>query len=125
MYYIIDNEIYAPYEGHDFDGRATDTIEDGVWELYSQNESSYKIEDGKFVALKPQAELLADALRKRRETECFPVINRGGLWYAKLTEAQRAELSAWYEAWLDAPATGVIPSVPTWLNGVAKQERTV
>ena len=20
MYYIIDNEVYAPYEGHDFDG---------------------------------------------------------------------------------------------------------
>ena len=59
MYYIIDNEVYAPYEGHDFDGRATDTIEDGVWELYSQDESSYKIEDGKFIALKQQAELEA------------------------------------------------------------------
>lgn len=65
MYYIIDNEVYAPYEGHDFDGRATDTIEDGVWELYSQDESSYKIEDGKFVALKQQAELEAAALNKK------------------------------------------------------------
>ena len=66
MYYIIDNEVYAPYEGHDFDGRATDTIDDGIWELYSQDESAYKIEDGKFVALKQQAELEAAALRARR-----------------------------------------------------------
>ena len=65
MYYIIDNEVYAPYEGHDFDGRATDTVEDSVWELYSQDESSYKIEDGKFVALKQQAELEAAALNKK------------------------------------------------------------
>ena len=79
MYYIIDNEVYAPYEGHDFDGRATDTIEDGVWELYSQDESSYKIEDGKFIALKQQAELEAAALRARRETECFSVVDRGSV----------------------------------------------
>ena len=89
MYYIIDNEVYAPYEGHDFDGRATDTIEDGVWELYSQDESSYKIEDGKFIALKQQAELEAAALRARRETECFSVVDRGRFWYGKLTEEQK------------------------------------
>ena len=116
MYYIIDNEVYAPYEGHDFDGRATDTIEDGVWELYSQDESSYKIEDGKFIALKQQAELEAAALRARRETECFSVVDRGGFWYGKLTEEQKTELSAWYEAWLDAPATGVAPQKPEWLG---------
>ena len=72
MYYIIDNEVYAPYEGHDFDGRATDTIED--------------------------------------------VVDRGRFWYGKLTEEQKSELSAWYEAWLDAPATGVAPQKPEWLG---------
>lgn len=61
------------------------------------------------------------SIRSQREAECFPVINRGALWYDKLTEEQRAELSAWYEAWLDAPQTGVAPSKPTWLESVAKQ----
>ena len=65
MYYIIGNEVYAPYEGHDFDGRATDTVEDSVWELYCQDSSSYKIEGGKFISLKPQAELEAEALNKK------------------------------------------------------------
>ena len=92
MYYIIDNEVYAPYEGHDFDG------------------------DGKFIALKQQAELEAAALRARRETECFSVVDRGRFWYGKLTEEQKSELSAWYEAWLDAPATGVAPQKPEWLG---------
>lgn len=58
----------------------------------------------------------ADVLRARRAAECFPVVNRGALWYEKLTTEQRAEISAWYEAWLDAPATGVAPDVPEWLS---------
>lgn len=61
------------------------------------------------------------SIRSQREAECFPVINRGALWYDKLTAEQRSELSAWYEAWLDAPQTGVAPSKPTWLESVAKQ----
>lgn len=61
------------------------------------------------------------SIRSQREAECFPVINRGALWYDKLTEEQRAELSAWYEAWLDAPQTGVAPSKPTWLESASKQ----
>ena len=54
-------------------------------------------------------------IRNRREKECFPIINRGSLWYNKLTEKQKAELSTWYEAWLDAPATNVIPNKPSWI----------
>lgn len=55
-------------------------------------------------------------IRLRRERECFSVINRGALWYEKLTEEQRAELSTWYQAWLDAPQTGVIPEKPTRID---------
>lgn len=55
-------------------------------------------------------------LRNKREEECFPVINRGELWYAKLTAEQKEELSVWYQAWLDAPQTGIIPTKPEWLN---------
>lgn len=54
-------------------------------------------------------------IRARRAQECFPIVNRGVLWYKKLTEAQRQELSAWYEAWLDAPQTGVVPEPLSWL----------
>nr|DAH76580.1 MAG TPA: hypothetical protein [Caudoviricetes sp.] len=125
MYYVIGKYVYAPYDGHDFDERATDTIDDLVWELYSQDKDYYKIENGKFIALKQQEELKADVLRKRREKECFPIINRGALWYEKLTEEQKTELSAWYEAWLDAPETGTAPTAPVWLNEVAGQAKTI
>ena len=58
----------------------------------------------------------ADTIRNRRERECFPIINRGMLWYNKLTEWQKTELSAWYEAWLDAPATSIVPDKLTWVE---------
>lgn len=60
-------------------------------------------------------------LRNQREEECFSVINRGALWYDRLTEEQKQELSAWYQAWLDAPQTNVVPAKPAWLDGVSKQ----
>lgn len=63
----------------------------------------------------------ANELRLRREIECFPIINRGELWYAKLTTEQKSELSNWYEEWLDAPATLIIPEPPEWLKTVTKQ----
>lgn len=55
-------------------------------------------------------------IRTRREIECFSVINRGQLWYNKLTDDQKNELPEWYQQWLDAPETGVIPKKPSWLN---------
>ena len=36
-----------------------------------------------------------DELRKRREAECFPIINRGILWYEKLTTELPASLQNW------------------------------
>lgn len=54
-------------------------------------------------------------IRHRRETECFPIINRGSLWYDSLTAEQKAELATWYQAWLDAPETLVVPQKPSWL----------
>lgn len=67
-----------------------------------------------------QAEALA-GLRARREQECFMVVNRGALWYDKLTDEQKEELSSWYEEWLNAPETGIIPSKPTWIDSVTKR----
>ena len=67
-----------------------------------------------YTAEELQAQTLSK-IRGRRAAECFPIVNRGVLWYKKLTEAQRQELSAWYEAWLDAPQTGVVPEPLSWL----------
>lgn len=55
-------------------------------------------------------------IRIQREIECFPYINRGSLWYEMLTDAQKEELKAWYQAWLDAPQTKIIPARPIWLE---------
>lgn len=119
MFYVINNMVF----GGDISAlpEPTDTIEDVVWELYCSDPTAYKIENGKFVAIKTETEMKAKQLRTRREKECFPIINRGGLWYDKLTDEQKTELSAWYEAWLDAPETGTAPEKPAWLENVAKQ----
>ena len=52
----------------------------------------------------------AEIIRRRREKECFPIINRGLLWYDRLTQEQLNELDQWYQDWLDAPKTRVIPA---------------
>ena len=55
-------------------------------------------------------------IRRRRQKECFNLIdNRSQLWYNHITEEQKAELNSWYEAWLDAPKTKIIPDKPKWL----------
>lgn len=55
-------------------------------------------------------------LRRRRDEECFSVINRGALWYEKLTPEEKAELETWYQSWLDVTETGVAPETPEWLK---------
>lgn len=57
-----------------------------------------------------------DAIRARRERECYSVINRGQLWYEGVSISHLVELRKWYKAWLDAPATLVIPDKPDWLD---------
>lgn len=54
-------------------------------------------------------------LRIMRKEVCFPYINRGDLWYSKLTTDQREELDAWYQAWLDVTETRNVPVSPEWL----------
>ena len=54
-------------------------------------------------------------LRSQREKVCFPYINRGYLWYSKLTEAQKGELDIWYQAWLNVTDTKIVPEIPEWL----------
>lgn len=55
-------------------------------------------------------------LRKKRETECFSVINRGKLWYDRLNANELHELQSWYTAWLDVTETLIEPIRPTWID---------
>lgn len=61
-------------------------------------------------------------IRQRRIKECFPIVNRGQLWYNCLTIEQKAELNGWYHSWLNATETGIIPSVPKWLHDKIEKE---
>ena len=71
-------------------------------------------------------EEVLNLLRTRREEECFPIINRGVLWYNILTEEQRLELNKWYKEWLNVPQVyqetkpanieTIIPQKPSWLK---------
>lgn len=61
-------------------------------------------------------ELTIGDLRYMRDIQCFPIINRGALWYDRLTTEQKEELNTWYQAWLDVTETKIIPDKPTWLN---------
>lgn len=80
---------------------------------------NYEIKDGVFSERDKTGDIEAaevNAIRERRKNECFSVINRGELWYSRLTEEQKQELEVWYQDWLDAPQTKTIPVAPTWIN---------
>lgn len=64
-------------------------------------------------------------VRKLRETMCFSVINRGQLWYDKLTDEQYTELTNWYNDWLNVTDTLVIPTTPSWINDKLDSEEEI
>lgn len=68
------------------------------------------------VSIEEQKEITKNSLRLQRQIECFPIINRGQMWYASLTETQLAELNTWYQAWLNVTETLLIPEKPIWLE---------
>ena len=65
------------------------------------------------------------SLRAEREKVCFPIINRGKLWYDTLTPLQLGELKKWYWDWLNVTDTLVKPCAPAWLNDKIKEEEIV
>lgn len=76
----------------------------------------YKLVDGALVKDDSYiSDIEKESIRVRRERDCFPIVNRGMLWYKHLTESQVSELETWYRLWLDAPQTGSIPDMPEWL----------
>lgn len=81
---------------------------------------SYRVRDGTLEYDEQQTTInerkaLCDELRQRRETECFSYINRGQLWYDRLTEEQKVELEKWYAGWLKVTDTLTAPAKPSWL----------
>ena len=90
-------------------------------ELFMHRFYAFRHESGKLVYdqqkyEEEQTEEKKTEYRRRRETECFSVINRGQLWYEGLTISRLIELRAWYKAWLEVTETMVIPAKPTWLE---------
>ena len=82
---------------------------------------AYKYEDGNLILDEQKLQSvndtrIVDELRFKREKACFPIINRGELWYSRLTADQKKELDTWYQAWLDVTDTNVLPDTLAWLN---------
>lgn len=81
---------------------------------------AYRYDNGDLILDRTRLDVINDErinndLRHKREKLCFPYINRGYLWYNKLTNEQKIELDEWYQAWLDVTATKVVPETPAWL----------
>lgn len=84
------------------------------------NFRAYQLIDGVLVKNESQSKTIEqekqlNILRRQRRAECFPVINRGALWYNMLTDDQKIELNDWYHKWLDVTETLVIPERPSWV----------
>lgn len=104
-----------------FGSQSVTTVEPEDLYDFERNYGSYYLsEDGVLVKNEDkQMEIDEEAklhdLRLQREKVCYPVINRGELWYSRLTVDQKEELDAWYQAWLDVTETRVVPEKPEWL----------
>ena len=91
-----------------------DDFENNYRSYYLSKDNILVKSDDKQKEIENQRELTN--LRSQREKVCYPIINRGALWYSRLTVNQKEELDAWYQAWLDVTDTKVLPDMPTWLN---------
>lgn len=103
-----------------FSSNAVTVNEPANLDDFENNYRSYYLSDGVLVKsadrqkeIENERELVY--LRSQRDKACFPYINRGYLWYSKLTDEQKNELDTWYQAWLDVTDTRVIPTAPEWL----------
>lgn len=88
---------------------------------FLENYRAYKFDGNKINRNDEQAIIVKDEnekelLRVRRLKECFPIINRGDMWYKSLSDEQEKELNIWYKAWLDVTETKQVPNVPKWLK---------
>ena len=100
---------------------ATEVPEPEDLELFLHQFYAFHLVDGKLVydaaeSESVQTEERKTEYRRRRETECFSIINRGQLWYEGISITQLLELRQWYKAWLNVTETMVVPEKPAWLT---------
>ena len=100
---------------------ATEIPEPEDLDLFLHQFYAFQLTDGKLVYSAAESEAVQieerkSEYRRRRETECFSVINRGQLWYEGISLVQLLELQQWYKAWLNVTDTMVIPKKPEWLE---------
>lgn len=122
MKVLLNEQGYV--ESYALEGELVDALETAELNDLSHLEkhfTSYRMRDGTLVFdegkdAQAQSEAAKAEYRRRRELECFPIINRGQLWYDTLSEGQLSELKNWYQAWLDGTNTQTIPEKPEWLT---------
>ena len=90
-------------------------------DLFLHQFYAFRLQDGQLVYDSDAYEAYVteetkEEYRRRREKECFSVINRGQLWYEGITIQQMVELRQWYKAWMKVTETMVIPEKPEWLE---------
>ena len=85
-------------------------------EKFYLKKSRFLYVNGQIVEIPLIEEQNLEQLRSQRRIECFSIINRGQLWYDKLSLSQKAELEIWYQAWLNVTQTKIIPTKPSWLK---------
>ena len=122
MKVLLNEQGYV--ESYALEGELVDALETAEPNDLSHLEkhfTSYRMRDGTLVFdegkdAQAQSEAAKAEYRRRRELECFPIINRGQLWYDTLSEGQLSELKNWYQAWLDGTNTQTIPEKPEGLT---------
>lgn len=101
MIYIVDDRPTAHFDG--IEELATDTVEDSVWDVYCTDRSAWKIENGKFVEVKPFAEIQAIALNKKYipdENKSATALLRAMLKTTPLSDDDtKIAVSGLYEQW--------------------------
>lgn len=101
-------------DGIEVEDSFKDQLEDEKIGYYRYEDGKAVLDEEKYLAFQGNAE--KETIRARRAEECFPIVNRGQVWYGLLGEEQKSELSEWYREWLDAPETKTIPERPAWID---------
>lgn len=109
--YALEGDLTAAIECSEPDDMVT----------FENHFASFRVRDGTLLLDTERLKALSDAealtaFRAQRAVECFPIINRGQLWYNRLTAQQREELQNWYQAWLDVTQTLTVPVKPDWIK---------
>lgn len=102
---VPDNESAVEITTEQYDGLKNGTMQFNDSLAAVENTPAEVIEERKM-----------ENLRARRKAECFSIINRGQLWYSRLSQEQLVQLNKWYQDWLDVTETGMIPTKPMWIK---------